>query len=92
MGGAAELRWRRRPPVTLGGDGDFLQHRGRRGKVRHGPVKVEEVARVELTELGGVKTATATPILCKLGGTPVTHLEKRQGGGHRVSSLRGKKW
>jgi hypothetical protein len=37
------------PPVTLDSGGDLLQHRGRRGKVRRGPVEVEEAARVELT-------------------------------------------
>jgi hypothetical protein len=38
--------------VTLGDGGDLLQHRVIRGKVRHGSVEVEEVARMELTEVG----------------------------------------
>jgi hypothetical protein len=31
-------------------------------------------------------------ISCEPGGIPVTHLDKRQGGGRHMSSLRGGKW
>jgi hypothetical protein len=39
-------------PMTLGGGGDLLQHRGIKGKVRRGSVEVEDAARMELTEVG----------------------------------------
>jgi hypothetical protein len=49
--------------------------------VRRGPVKVGEVARVELTEMGGGgETTTATSILCEPDGAPMPSLDKRQGG------------
>jgi hypothetical protein len=39
-------------PVILGGGGDVLQYRGRRGKVRRGPFDEEKVAKTELTKGG----------------------------------------
>jgi hypothetical protein len=59
--------------VILGGGGDVLQYRGRRGKVRRGPFDEEKAAKTELTKGGAVGGVSG----------PLATSEGRGGGGVR---------